>query len=643
MAATLAQPQSSPPLARLRQLLARHAIGLSPVLCLLALGLALLGEWLGWPERLVVSLFGAAYLAGGLLATQKGLASLRVGQINVDLLMVLAAIGAGLIGQWQEGAILLFLFSLSNALQEYALERSRRAISGLLDLRPDEATVLIDGREQRWPVETVEVGRLLLVRPGERLPLDGKVVEGRTSIDQAPITGESVPVTKQAGDLVFAGTINQAGAITVQVTKLAGQSTLSRIIALVEEAQANQAPTQRWIDAFEQRYALAVIGMTLLAIIVPPLLGDNLTTSFYRAMTLLVVASPCALVISTPAAVLSAIANAARNGILFKGGVYLEAMADLKTIAFDKTGTLTSGRLQLTDVVPFDGQSANELLRLAASLERHSEHPIARTLVKAAGERSIELSEPSAVQAVPGRGLYGEVDGRPVRVGQPGLLTEAGLSLPPALIASLRRLEREGKTAVVVGSEHCLGLVAMADQPRLSAPAVIERLRRLGINHLVMLTGDNWSVAEKIGRQLSVTDIQAELLPEQKQQVVAKLVQRDRQVAMIGDGVNDAPALATATIGVAMGAAGTDVALETADVVLMSDDLNKLAYAIDLSRRTRAIVIQNLAFSLLVIAVLIAATLLGTITLPFGVLGHEGSTVLVVLNSLRLLVRRESP
>jgi Cd2+/Zn2+-exporting ATPase len=619
----------------------RHGITLSPALNLLFLALAWLGHWLAWPDLVITACYMLAYLAGGLLATQTGVAALRERQINVDLLMVLAALGAASIGQWAEGGILLFLFSLSNALQQYALDRSRRAISSLMDLRPDEATIYDDGVERRLPIEAVTVGQHMLVRPGERLPLDGVIVSGTTSINQAPITGESAPVTKQPGDTVFAGTINQDGALTVRVTKLASESTLARIIALVEEAHANKAPTQRWIDLFEQRYAVAVIGLTLLAIALPPLLGAPFGPSFYRAMTLLVVASPCALVISTPAAVLSAIANAARQGILFKGGAYLEALGSVRAIALDKTGTLTTGRPRVTDVMPFDGYTSDQVLRLAASVEQHSEHPIAAALVAEARDRSVALAEPAAVQAVPGRGVRGVVDRQTVLVGNSDLFTELGQPLTEPVVEAIRRLQAEGKTTMAVTTDHPIGVVAVADTARSEAGSVIARLRGLGVQRIVMLTGDHRLVAETVAHDLGVTEVRADLLPQEKQQVVADLVRQEGQVAMVGDGVNDAPALATASIGVAMGAAGTDVALETADVVLMSDDLGKLAYAIDLSRRARVVVVQNLAFSLLVIVLLMLATFGGIMTLPFGVLGHEGSTVLVVLNSLRLLALRD--
>jgi Cd2+/Zn2+-exporting ATPase len=510
-----------------------------------------------------------------------------------------------------------------------------------MDLRPDEATVVGNDGERRIPADEVAVGQLILVRPGDRLPLDGMVVSGLTSIDQAPITGESVPVAKGPGAPVFAGTINQDGAITVRVTKLASESTLARIITLVVEAQSTKAPAERWIEVLEQRYAAGVIGLTLLAIVVPPLLGEAFSTSFYRAMTLMVVASPCAIVMAMPAAVLSAIANAARQGVLFKGGAYLEAMASLRVVALDKTGTLTTGRPWVTDIVPLDGTGPETVLRLAASVERHSEHPLGAALVAAAGQRGLALAEPSAMQAIPGRGVIGVVDDQPVIVGNPDLFAERGLLLPAVLGATVQRLHAEGKTVMIVADERPLGAVAVADQPRPTAAAVVARLRRLGIQRIVMLTGDHQVVAETLAQRLAIDEVRADLLPHEKQQVVADLVRQAGQVAMVGDGVNDAPALATATVGVAMGAAGTDVALETADVVLMADDLGKLAYAIELSRRARTIVLQNLAFALLVIVVLLLSTFGGVMTLPIGVFGHEGSTVLVLLNSLRLLLVRD--
>ena len=644
-AATVERGQERRPagggLARLALLWERYAQPLSPALCLLGLATAWAGHQLGWPTAVITAWYAGAYVAGGLLATQNALVSLRQRQINVDLLMVLAALGAASIGYWQEGGILLFLFSLSNALQAYALERTRRAITKLMDLRPDTAVVLDNGEERRVPVEAVAVGQLLLVRPGDRLPLDGVVERGITSSDQAPITGESLPVTTRPGDPVFAGTINQEGAITVRVTKPAGESTLARIISLVIEAHESKAPTERWLARLEQRYAALVIAITLLAIGLPLLWGEPFGPSFYRAMTLMVVASPCAVAMAMPSAMLSAIANAARQGILFKGGAHLEAMATLKAIALDKTGTLTTGRLRVTDVAPLDGVAPATVLRLAASVERHSEHPIGHALVEAARQQHLELSEPEAVQAVPGRGVRGLVGGQPVTVGNPDLFAESGVTLPPALAAIVHRFQAEGKTVMAVVAGEPLGAIAVADTPRPTAARVIQRLRRLGIRRIVMLTGDNRVVAEALGRQLGIDEVQAELLPQEKQQVVAELVRREGQVAMVGDGVNDAPALATATVGVAMGAAGTDVALETADVVLMADDLDKLAYVIELSRRTRRVVIQNLTFALAVIVLLVLSTFGGIMTLPVGVFGHEGSTVLVLLNSLRLLLLRD--
>jgi Cd2+/Zn2+-exporting ATPase len=644
-AATAARGQERQPagggLARLASLWERYAQPLSPTLCLLGLAAAWVGHQLGWPAAVLTAWYAGAYVAGGLLATQNALVSLRQRQINVDLLMVLAALGAASIGYWQEGGILLFLFSLSNALQAYALERTRRAITKLMDLRPDTAVVHEDGGERRVPVEAVAVGQLLLVRPGDRLPLDGVVERGITSIDQAPITGESLPVIKRPGDPVFAGTINQEGAISVRVTKPAGESTLARIISLVIEAHESKAPTERWLARLEQRYAALVIAITLLAIGLPLLWGEPFGPAFYRAMTLMVVASPCAVAMAMPSAMLSAIANAARQGILFKGGAHLEAMATLKAIALDKTGTLTTGRLRVTDVAPLDGVAPATVLRLAASVERHSEHPIGHALVEAARQQRLELSEPEAVQALPGRGVRGLVGGRPVTVGNPDLFAESGVTLPPALAAIIHRLQAEGKTVMAVVADEPLGAIAVADTPRPTAARVIQRLRRLGIRRIVMLTGDNRVVAEALGRQLGIDEVRAELLPQEKQQAVAELVRREGQVAMVGDGVNDAPALATATVGVAMGAAGTDVALETADVVLMADDLDKLAYVIELSRRTRRVVIQNLTFALAVIVLLVLSTFSGVMTLPVGVFGHEGSTVLVLLNSLRLLLLRD--
>ncbi len=631
----------------------------------------LAGGWLagqlGTPTRIEIALFVLAYLAGGYFGALEGLQALRERSLDVNLLMVVAALGAASIGEWLEGGLLLFLFSLSGTLEAYAMGRTENAIRSLMDLRPNQATVLRDGREITVPVEALRVGDLVVVRPGERIPADGTVAEGESAVDQSPITGESMPVEKRRGNPVFAGTINGSGALTVRVTKLAEESTLSKIIQLVAEAQSEQAPTQRFIDNFGDRYALAVIAGAILTATIPPLaLGWSFDTAFYRAMTLLVVASPCALVISTPASILSAIANAARSGILFKGGAHLENAARFQVVAFDKTGTLTVGRPEVTDVIPLDGTankavSSEELLALAASVEQWSEHPLAQAIVSAAEARNVvTLERASDLQAMPGQGVQATLNGRVIRIGNRRLFEEDGL-WSAEIAQTAARLEAEGKTVMMIASRDRqpfktngsirlqngpawtpLGLIAVADAVRPDAREVIQALRALGVRRIVMITGDNHRVAQAIGEHLGIDEVYAELLPEDKVAIVRRLKEQYGSIAVVGDGVNDAPALATASLGIAMGAAGTDVALETADVVLMADDLTKLPYAIALGRRARRVVKQNVAFSIAVIAVLIGATLIQGLPLPVGVVGHEGSTLVVVSNGLRLLGFRPS-
>ncbi len=634
-------------------------------ICTVTLAIGWLGGLFNWFSQDVQLVFYIiAYLSGGYFGTIEGLKALRNRELNVDFLMVLAAIGAASIGEWAEGATLLFLFSLSNTLQSYAMNRSRKAIRALMDLRPPEALVRRDdGSEVLIPVEELQLDDLVIVKPGERIPIDGKVVAGHSTVDQSAITGESMPAEKYVGDDVFAATVNGNGAIEVRVTRLAADTTLAKIIQMVEQAQTRKAPTQRFLDEFEPKYALGVVLFTIMMIVVPYfLLGQPFDGVFYRAMTLLVVASPCALVISTPASILAAIANAARNGILFKGGAYLEQTATVEAIAFDKTGTLTTGKPVVADIVPaaevlgeawFEASfferlqpkgvdtpvscSREELLCVAASAERHSEHPLAAAVVTAAEVEEIELKKVDNLQAITGQGIVASFNGEEVRVGNQRLLEEVEQIWPAPLMAKARQLELQGKTVVYVSRDnHPLGLLTLADVVREEVPGALSALSEMGIKRMVMLTGDSRRVAEAVARQLGIVEVYAELLPDQKVEIVQKLAQQSN-VAMVGDGVNDAPAMAVSNLGIAMGGAGTDVALETADVVLMADDMRKLSYVIDLARRARRIVWQNIGFSLAVIAVLILSVLFFSLPLPLGVVGHEGSTLIVVMNGLRLL------
>ncbi len=613
-------------------------------LTLVALLLAAFGNRLGLPPWGITALYGLAYLAGGLFGFLEGVEALREGEFNVDLLMILAALGAAFIGQPTEGAILLFLFSLSNALQEYALGRNRQAIEKLLELRPPVAWVQQGDQWVQRPVEDLRLDEVVLVRPGERFPIDGEVLRGETEVDQSPITGESVPVPKQPGDPVFAGTVNATGAVEVRVTHLAQDTTLAKIVQLVEEAQAAKAKTQRMLDDFEQVYAKLVLAGAVLLAVVPTLFFHiPFDRAFYRAMTWLVVASPCALVISTPASILSAIANGARHGVLFKGGAYLEQTALIKVVAFDKTGTLTEGEPKVTGIYPQPGQDEADFLRRVAAIEARSEHPIARAIVQAAQQRGLDLPEAEDFRALVGQGVEGRVAGHLLWVGNERLFRERDVELPPTLSQALHELENQGQTAMLAydaTARAWLGLLAVADTVRSDAAQVIRRLKALGVERVVMLTGDNERVAAAIARQVGVDAYYAQLLPKDKVQALEHLRRQHGVTAMVGDGVNDAPALAAADVGIAMGGAGTDVALETADVVLMADNLSHLPYAIGLARRARRIVWQNLTFSLGVIVLLVALAFGADLPLPLGVVGHEGSTVLVVLNGLRLLAYR---
>ena len=621
--------------------------------------LALIASWIGGaldaPQWLDTVFAVIAYTAGGVFGAKTALESLFVErQLDVDMLMVLAALGAASIGEWHEGAILLFLFSLSNVLQDYAIGRSRSAIRSLFNLYPEEATVKRDGQVIGVvPTAEIVVNDIVLIQPGERIPVDGVVVAGRSAVDQSPITGESMPVEKAVDDQVFAGTLNKQGTLDVRATTTASQTTLSRIIKLVEEAQDAKAPTERFLDKFEQYYAALIIGVVALFIVVPPLvLGANFEDNFYRAMVLMTVASPCALVISVPASFISAIAAAARQGILFKGGAYLESMAGIKAITFDKTGTLTQGKPAVTDVVSCCELCEDDLLRVAASVESRSEHPLATAIVNEAKSRGLDFEAVEDFEAVAGQGIVANVNERQVRLGSIFYLRQHN-PMPDALVPEYQRLEAAGNTVIgVVREGQCercgrcdqadhdnewMGLIAMADQLRPEAVDVVRRLHEKGIQ-VAMLTGDNRRVAEQIAAEVGIDRVYAELMPEDKVTAVRELEDEFGAVAMVGDGVNDAPALATATIGIAMGAAGTDVALETADLVLMGDKLELIDAAIVLSQKARRVVWQNIAFSLAVIVMLVAGVFLIDLPLPLGVLGHEGSTVIVVLNGLIALL-----
>lgn len=600
-----------------------------------------LGEtFFGLPENVALIFFLLAYLAGGYDIATHAIPGLLKGKFDTDVLMLAAAGGAAVLGEWAEGAFLLFLFGLGHAGEHYALDRARNAVNALGELMPKTARVRRGDQITEEPVERIRVGDEVVVRPGDRVPVDGQVVRGASAIDQSPITGESVPVSKQIGDEVFAGTINHEAALEVRVTRLAKDNTLNRVMQMVAEAQSQQSPTQRMTGRFTAVFVPAVLILVVLVIILPPLLGwGTIEESFYRGMLLLIAASPCALAIGTPASVLTGIGQAARNGVLIKGGVHLENLGLVKVMAFDKTGTLTEGRFEVTDLIPLNGAGPDELLRIAGAVEQQSNHPLALAVVQAAQEKSLDLPPAAGLENMTGRGVRCQVDGRPVLIGSLKLFQEVnGQALDAEMEETIKRLEDGGKTTMAVSYDgRFIGIIGLADAPRPDLKTTLGQLLDLGVQKLVMLTGDNDDVAQKIAQTVGLTDVRAELLPEQKLEAIQELQGEYGTIAMTGDGVNDAPALATATVGIAMGGAGTAVALETADVALMADDLGQLPFAVGLSRASRSIIRQNLGIALGVTGLLIVTSVFGLVQLSGAVILHEGSTILVVLNALRLL------
>ena len=577
-----------------------------------------------------------AYAIGGYQKAWEGLQTLiKEKDLDVDLLMVVAAIGAASIGFWRDGAILILIFSLSGALEGYTLERTNDEIKAIMKLRPEEATVLQGNVEKRVRVEELQQGDRLLVRPGERIAVDGLVREGYSSVNQASITGESIPIDKSTGDEVFAGTMNGQGTLVIEMTKPAEATLLAKIIHLVQEAQSERPPSQLFMERFEGIYAKIVIaGAVLIAVLPPFVLGWSWSETIYKAMIFLVVASPCALVSSIMPAVLSGISNGARKGILFKGGAYLETIGDVKVVAFDKTGTLTEGIPRITQVIPYGNYTENEVLSIAASLETWSEHPIAKAIIRKAKEANLHHCSASKLVAVPGFGVHGIVEGQEYQIGKLDL-TE-GQKLPDEEMKAVRELEKQGNTMIFVQvRKERIGVLAVKDTLRPQAKEAVKRLKNMGIK-VVMLTGDSSSTAQIMGEQVGVDQVYSELLPEHKVDIIRKLGEYGK-VAMVGDGVNDAPALAVSSVGIAMGAAGTDVALETANVVLMADDISKVSYAIALGRRTTRVVKQNVTFAVAVMLLLVISNFFGNINLPLGVIGHEGSTIIVIISGLRLL------
>jgi Cd2+/Zn2+-exporting ATPase len=556
--------------------------------------------------------------------------------------MIVAALGAAALGEFGEGALLLFLFSLGHSLEERALDRARAAVRALADLAPKTALVRRNGKEQELPVESIQLDDIAIIRPGVRIPVDGVVTDGSSGVDQSSVTGESLPVDKTVGDSVFTGTINGEGALEVKVTRLAKDSTLARVMKLVEEAQAQKSPTQQTVEKFERVFVPAVLILTAFVIILPPLFGFSSRESFLRAMTLLVAASPCALALGTPSAILAGVAQAARNGILVKGGAHLENLGRLKAIAFDKTGTVTHGQPEVTDIVALQesGKKEADVLSIAAGAESRSAHPLAQAIVRAA--QGVAASAMDEVESLTGRGLRAVANSKTIWIGNQKLMEDAGVQLSEAAQQRAQSFQSSGKTLMWIAEEKtAIGLIALADTLRQEAAQTMRALKKMGVQHTIMLTGDNARSAAAIAKEVGLTDFRADLMPEHKLTIIHDLIKEYDQVAMIGDGVNDAPALANATVGIAMGGAGTDVALETADVALMGDDLSKLPFAVGLGRATRNIIMQNLFISLGVIVLLIIASLTGIVSMGIAIVFHEGSTLLVVANALRLLGYRK--
>ena len=603
------------------------------------LGSVAAGVW-GGPEGLAAVLAVGAVVSGGWYVFPRGWRAVLNRALDMNFLMSVAALGALAIGEYAEAASVMFLFAVAQLLESASMDRARNAIRSLMELTPAQATVLRDGREVRVPAEEVAVGETVVVRPGEKIAVDGEVLEGRSSVDQAPITGESMPVAKDPGDAVFAGTLNGDGVLEVRSTRPPADTTLARIVHAVAEAQATRAPSQAFVDRFARVYTPAVVGAAVVLAAAPPLLfGAAWGEWFYRALALLVVACPCALVISTPVTVVSALAGAARRGILIKGGLHLESTGRARVVALDKTGTVTEGRPEVTSIHSLNGTEPERVLGLAAAVEARSEHPLGAAIVERARAEGLSLPAAHGTRAHPGRGVSAVVEGQRVLVGSERLLRELGVG-DEAAADAVRRLEEEGSTVVLVAADQrVLGAIAVADRVRSDAAASIAALRRAGIGTVAMLTGDNAATARAVAEALGdpAMEVKAELLPADKVHAVRQLEAVHGPVLMVGDGINDAPALAAASAGVAMGAAGTDVALETADIALMADDLSRLPDLIALARKAEGIIRGNIAFALLVKAVFVVLAATGVATLWMAVLADMGASLLVIANGMRAL------
>lgn len=608
----------------------------------------------GLPEWTSLALYIAAYFFGGFFTAKEAVETIAKGGFEIDFLMLVAAVGAAILGSWAEGALLLALFSLGHALEHYAMGRARKSIEALTDLAPPEALVIRDGKESTVAIGELVLGDVIIIKPNSKIPADGVVVKGEGAVNQAPITGESVPVEKLPVDdpekdyskeakiksehRVFAGTINGTSVLEVRVIREASDSTISRLIKMVNEAEKQKSPTQLFTDRFQKFFVPAVLVLVTLLCFAFVVIDEPFSKSFYRAMSVLVAASPCALAISTPSAVLSGVARAARGGVLIKGGKPLEDLGELQAIAFDKTGTLTEGRPQLTNFIAINDFPESELLELVGAVEKRSDHPLAQAIVKGIQEKSkgIEFPKATNVKGVTGKGVQADVNGKKVLIGNRAMFKSD--KIQRVILDKVESLEKEGHTSMFVKvGDDFTGILSLMDVPRKEAKNALNALSEIGIKKMIMLTGDNQRVADAVAKKIGVTDVWGNLMPEDKVQAVEKLAASEKMVAMVGDGVNDAPAMAKSTVGIAMGAAGSDVALETADIALMGDKLESLPFAIGLSRKSRGIIKQNLWISLGVVAVLIPLTIAGVTSIGPAVIAHEGSTLLVVFNALRLL------
>ncbi|MEH1840386.1 MAG: heavy metal translocating P-type ATPase [Nostoc sp.] len=632
---------------RLGQFTREHADTVAALLCGFLLFLGWFALHLGW-LGLAFLLLPAAYVIGGYESAREGLTTLfKEKELDVDLLMIVAAIGAASLGLWRgeyhliiDGAILILIFAISGAIEGYAMQRTEQSIKSLMSLTPDTARVLLQGKEEEIPISQLKVDDQIVVKPGELIPTDGIILSGYSTLNQAAITGESLPVEKTVGEEVFAGTLNGYGALQIRVHKPAQSSLIQRVIRLVEQAKTQAPPSQEFIDRFEKGYAKVIVVAGILLATLPPFFwGWDWETTIYRALTFLVVASPCALMAAIMPTLLSGIANGARQGILFKNGAQLEKIGKVRAIAFDKTGTLTTGQVQIFQVISASAYIQADVLKAAASVESYSEHPIGKTIVQAAGD--LDWVGTIQVQAIPGQGIVGIAQEQQVIVGNAVFVQKYVTILPKELREMAQSLEQEGKTVVWVAQgtrgAEVMGIIAIADEVRSQVAATITQLKKLGVEQIVMLTGDNQETAHSVAKAVGIDRVYAQLLPEDKLDVIRRLQQEYQTVAMVGDGINDAPPLAQASVGIAMGVSGSDVALETADIVLMADRLEKIAVAMHLGRRSQSILKQNIFVALCLIMLLLVGNFLGNINLPIAVIGHEGSTVLVTLSGLRLL------